>query len=81
MAELPAQLTCREFLSVRVALGYEQMPSGRGSARSFRKKGSDPAEIVTFHQPHGKDTIRSGTLRAYIRNLGLAKEEFVRLLQ
>ena len=60
-------------------LGYEQMKNKRGSARSFQAKNRNPSP-VTFHEPHGKDPIREGTLRAYINKLKLSKEEFLELL-
>ncbi|MBZ5629689.1 MAG: type II toxin-antitoxin system HicA family toxin [Acidobacteriia bacterium] len=77
---LPAQLTWREFLCVLNQLGYRQLKNKRGSARSFHNPAREP-KVVTFHEPHGKDSIRLGTLREYIEKLLLKKEEFLQLLK
>jgi hypothetical protein len=37
--------------------------------------------VVTFHEPHGKDPLREGTLREYLRKLKLSREEFLDLLE
>ena len=79
MEKLPAQLPWREFVRVVEKLGYEQLPSGKGSARSFHNAKADPP-LVTFHEPHGKDPIRRGTLREYLRKLKLDRDTFFRLL-
>ena len=77
---LPAQLTWREFLCVLSQLGYRHLKNKRGSARSFHNPDREPP-IVTFHEPHGKNPIRAGTLREYIEKLRLTKEEFLKLLK
>jgi len=76
---LPRQLDWRGFERALSRLGYELYKSHAGSARSFRKPGGNP-ELATFHQPHGGDTLRVGTLRTYIRKLGLSNERFLELL-
>jgi predicted RNA binding protein YcfA (HicA-like mRNA interferase family) len=60
-------------------LGYEMMKSKRGSARNFHSKTRQPS-VVTFHEPHGKDPIRDGTLREYIRKLQITREQFLEIL-
>ena len=56
------------------------MKSSRGSARAFHSPSRDP-DVVTFHEPHGKDSLREGTLREYLRKLKLSREEFLALLE
>jgi hypothetical protein len=46
----------------------------------FRSQNRQP-EFVTFHEPHGAQGLRKGTLREYIRKLNLSHEEFLRLLE
>jgi len=77
---LPRQLSWREFVCVLTKLGYKQMKNKRGSARSFHSTMREP-NLVTFHEPHGKDWIREGTLREYLRKLKLDRDEFLKLLQ
>jgi predicted RNA binding protein YcfA (HicA-like mRNA interferase family) len=79
MTKLPAQLAWRDFLKVVEKLGYKPLPNGRGSARSFHNPNADPP-IVTFHEPHGKDPIRDGTLREYLRKLKISRDDFLALL-
>ena len=79
-SRLPPQLSWREFVRVLRALGYEPMKSNRGSARSFYSRTRSPS-VVTFHEPHGKDAIRAGTLREYLRKLQLGRDEFLKLLE
>ncbi|HEX9764208.1 MAG TPA: type II toxin-antitoxin system HicA family toxin [Candidatus Acidoferrales bacterium] len=76
---LPRQLRWREFTAVLRKLGYELHKSNKGSARTFRNLNRQPP-FVTFHEPHGSDTLRKGTLREYIRKLGLSHAEFLQLL-
>jgi len=81
-AGLPTQLKWRDFVHVLKQLNYEPCGGKAGSARNF-KNGNPPAgmpPIVTFHEPHGSDTIRQGTLGMYIRKLGISRDEFLRLL-
>lgn len=81
-AGLPTQLKWREFVRVVGLLGYVQYGQQAGSARSF-KNDNPPAgkpPIVTFHEPHGSATIPLGTLRSYIRKLGISRDEFLTLL-
>jgi len=80
MNKLPTQLRWRDFVQVVQSLGYMEMKSKRGSARSFHNPSRNP-QIVTFHQPHGGDTIRQGTLTEYIKKLGLDRDEFMRILK
>ena len=77
---LPAQLKWREFLCVLNQLNYRQLNNKRGSARSFHNPDREPP-IVTFHEPHGKNPIRAGTLREYIEKLRRSKEDFLKLLK
>lgn len=79
-SRLPPQLTWREFVRVLEALGYQAMKSKRGSARSFHSRTRSPS-VVTFHEPHGKDPMREGTLREYLRKLQLGRDEFLELLE
>jgi predicted RNA binding protein YcfA (HicA-like mRNA interferase family) len=80
MAEFPKHLGWREFCLVLKQLGYEPSKhKKRGSARDFVNLERDPP-VVTFHEPHGKDSIPRGTLGEYVTKLKLTKEEFVNLL-
>jgi len=56
------------------------MKAKRGSARTFACDAREPS-VVTFHEPHGKDTLREGTLREYLRKLKLNRDEFLELLE
>ncbi len=79
---LPAQLRWREFTAVLRKLGYELYKSKKGSARTFHNPNREPPfDFVTFHEPHGSDTLRKGTLREYVRKLGLSHKEFLELLK
>jgi len=78
-SKLP-QLSWRRFVCVLSKLGYKPAKAKRGSARSFVSSFRQPA-VVTFHEPHGKDTLPEGTLRAYLRKLNLNREEFLQLLE
>jgi hypothetical protein len=77
---LPRQLAWREFLCVLNQLHYRQLKNKRGSARSFHNPDREPA-IVTFHEPHGSNPLRHGTLREYIEKLSLTKAQFLKLLK
>jgi hypothetical protein len=55
------------------------MESNRGSARDFHNPNRIPV-IVTFHEPHGGDTIRQGTLCEYLRKLKIDRDHFMKLL-
>jgi predicted RNA binding protein YcfA (HicA-like mRNA interferase family) len=79
-AKLPAQLAWRDFVCVLKFLGYSLYESKPGSARVFHSQHREP-KLVTFHEPHGKDPIRTGTLREYIRKLDLTKEQFLEILK
>ncbi|MGH9698118.1 MAG: type II toxin-antitoxin system HicA family toxin [Candidatus Acidiferrales bacterium] len=76
---LPAQLKWGDFVRVVKKLGYEACKPKGGSARNFKNCQLSPP-IVTFHEPHGSDPVRKGTLREYIRKLGITKERFLELL-
>lgn len=62
------------------ALTYEPFPAAGGSARSFHSDTRKPP-TVTIHQPHGSDTIRQGTLVAFLRVAEITREEFERHLE
>ena len=79
MSEFPNELTWRDFEHVLKKLGYEPCKSKAGSARTFTNPHRDP-EFVTFHEPHGKDRLRKGTLREYVRKLNLGREELLEML-
>lgn len=79
MAKLPTQLPWRKFVAILKSLGYTELPSKGGSARNFHNPQRIP-ELVTFHEPHGGDTLRQGTLSEYLRKLDLSREEFFQLL-
>lgn len=81
MNEFPKHLGWREFTLVLKQLGYEPSKhKKRGSARDFVNVERDPP-VVTFHEPHGKDTIPRGTLGMYVSKLKLSKEQFLELLR
>ena len=61
-------------------MGYQPFSSGGGSARTFYNPGGDP-DLVTFHQPHGNDTIRLGTLTEYLRRLKSDRDQFLTHLE
>ena len=77
--KLPAQLSWRDFVCVLKYLGYSQYQSKPGAARVFRNEHRDP-EFVTFHEPHGKDPLRRGTLREYVNKLKLSRDQFLEVL-
>jgi predicted RNA binding protein YcfA (HicA-like mRNA interferase family) len=79
-AKLPAQLAWRDFVCILKHLGYSLYENKHGSARSFYNPNREP-KLTTFHEPHGKDPIRTGTLREYIRKLDLTKEQFLEALK
>lgn len=81
MTQLPAHLTWAQLLCITDKLGYQPSKhKKRGSSRDFINVDRDPP-VVTFHEPHGNDTIRRGTMGLYIRKLKLEKPEFLRLLE
>jgi predicted RNA binding protein YcfA (HicA-like mRNA interferase family) len=77
---LPRQLRWSDFVRALGRLGYTLYRSGGGSARTFRKPGGNP-ELITFHETHGSDTLRLGTLRAYVRKLNISVREFLDALE
>lgn len=77
--KLPRQLKWSVFVCVIKHLGYAQMPSGSGSARSFPHALRKPT-VVTFHEPH-REPLRHGSVREYLRKLEIIKEEFLVLLK
>ncbi len=79
MPKLPTQLTWRRFICILKALGYIQMDSTRGSARDFHNPNRIP-DLVTFHEPHGNETLKQGTLSEYLRKLHLDRDDFFKLL-
>ncbi len=76
---LPSQLEWRRFLRVMTRLGYSLVREGPGSARHFVHSTREP-RIISFHEPHNPRIIPAGTLRAYVRELNLSREEFLDLL-
>lgn len=80
MPGLPAQLPWRRFVCVLKSLGYQELSSKAGAARSFHNPNGQPP-VVTFHEPHKGDTLRLGTLSEYLRKLQLSREEFLDLLR
>ena len=76
---LPSQLEWRRFCAVLSKLGYVIHREGPGSSRTFLNSGRDP-KVVTFHEPHNPGTLAKGTLREYIRNLKLSRDDFLKLL-
>lgn len=77
-AGLPTDLSWREFERVLRKLGYVIFKAGPGSARTYRNPQRKP-EFATFHEPH-KRGLALGTLRMYVRNLELERDEFMELL-
>ena len=62
------------------AMGYEQLPSGGGSARNFYNPNRDPA-VVTVHEPHNKGkTLKQGTLSEYLHKFRISRDDFMNLL-
>lgn len=79
MDRLPPQLKWAPFVAALGKLGYRLHRKLPGSARTFVSDIREPAE-VSFHEPHGSDTIRLGTLREYLRKLKVTRDEFSDLL-
>jgi predicted RNA binding protein YcfA (HicA-like mRNA interferase family) len=79
MAKLPRQLPWKEFLHALRKLGYELEKAGPGSSRTFKSTTRNPKRVA-FHEAHSPRTIPPGTLRAYIRQLDLSLDEFLKLL-
>ena len=77
--KLPAQLAWRDFVCVLKLLGYKLYESKPGSARVFYNPDT-VVRLITFHESHGKNSIREGTLREYIRKLQITREQFLELL-
>jgi predicted RNA binding protein YcfA (HicA-like mRNA interferase family) len=73
LSKLPTQLKWSQFVAALKQLKYRELASKGGSARHFERL-SDKV-ILTFHQPHGNNTIPTGTLSEYLRKLGLTREE------
>jgi hypothetical protein len=71
--KLPTQLKWDLFTAALKRLGLKKLPNKRGAARHFQRL-SD-GEVFTFHEPHGNDTIRQGTLTEYLRKLNVTREE------
>ena len=78
MTKLPTQLKWSRFVCALKGLGYRELSSGSGSARTFYSETKD--HVVTFHQPHGNDTLRQGTLASYIRKLEIDRSLFLEKL-
>jgi predicted RNA binding protein YcfA (HicA-like mRNA interferase family) len=81
MVQLPSHLTWKQLCCIVEHLGYKPAKhKKRGSARDFVNTDRDPA-VVTFHEPHGNQTIPRGTMALYINKLRLTKESFAQLLE
>jgi len=76
--KLPTQLRWSEFVEILNLLNLKKLPNKRGSARHFQRL-SD-GEVFTFHEPHGNDTIKQGTLGAYLGWLGTSLDKVEDLL-
>jgi len=79
VSKLPTQLKWAQFVAALTNLQYKQLKSKGGSARHFQRL-SDGA-ILTFHEPHGGDTLRQGTLTEYLRHMDVSREEFIQALE
>ena len=79
MDKLPPQLKWAQFTKVLEKLGYRLYKSHPGSARTFVSDTREPAE-ATFHEPHGANPIRVGTLREYLRKIEVDRDEFSQFL-
>jgi hypothetical protein len=77
LSKLPTQLKWKPFVAALKALKYEQLPSKGGSARHFQRGTEDP---ITFHEPHGGDTLKQGTLTEYLRKLDIDRAAFEKAL-
>jgi predicted RNA binding protein YcfA (HicA-like mRNA interferase family) len=77
--DLPSQLKWAEFIRAVEALGWDFFKSKPGSARTYidRKTG----EPATFHEPHGGDTLRKGTLREYLTKINVSHDRFMEVLR
>ena len=73
LSKLPTQLKWSIFKRALTNLGYTELRARGGSARHFRKGDGNP---ITFHEPHGNDTLRQGTLTEYLKKLGITRSEF-----
>jgi hypothetical protein len=74
LSKLPTQLRWTDFVAAIKSLGYRKLPSPPGSARHFQRGDEDP---LTFHEPHGKSHLKQGTLREYLRKLGIDRDGFM----
>lgn len=79
MDKLPRQLKWAPFVNVLEKLGYRLATKHPGTARTFVSDTRVP-DVVTFHEPHGKDHLRHGTLSEYLRKLEIDRNEFADLL-
>lgn len=77
MRKIPTQLRWPEFVALLKSQGFIELPSKRGSARHFQRLRD--GEIFTFHEPHGGDSIRQGTLAEYLRKAEIDPEELWRV--
>jgi predicted RNA binding protein YcfA (HicA-like mRNA interferase family) len=78
--KLPNQLPWRDFVRVLKQLGYDLFESKPGSARVFFCPTRSP-DLVVFHEPHGKEPLREGTLPEYLRKLQISREQFLQILK
>lgn len=79
MESLPTQLPYRRFVKALKVLGYELQAGRSGVCRHFYNRTKN--HLFTCHEPHGNQTIPPGTLRAYIRQLQVSREEFLIALE
>jgi len=80
MSGLPPQVPWRRFVAVLRKLGYAPQKGKAGSGRSFFNPSRNP-NVVTFREPHPGPNVRPAMLRAYLRKLGVAPDEFIQLLE
>jgi hypothetical protein len=81
MPELPTQVPWRRFVCVLRKLEYTPPKKGKaGSARSFINPERIP-NVVSFREPHTRQTLRRTMLREYLRKLFLSPDEFTQLLK
>ena len=78
-SRLPPQLPWRRFVCVLAKLGYKPIKAKRGSARTLPASLESRQSLPSMSR-HGKDTLREGTLREYLRKLNLSRDEFLELL-
>jgi len=77
MPKLPV-VSSKQIIRVLKQLGFDYAPKrGKGSHLAFVKHGSDKTRLVIVPD---RDSIPKGTLLAILEQAGVAKDEFIRLL-